>query len=140
MLEAMKLANKAFKKNEVPIGAIIVYKKRIIGKGYNQVEHRKSSLVHAELIAIKRAQRRQRNWRLNDCTLYVTLQPCIMCMGAIIQSRIKTVFYSTESTYLSDVEKEYINRLCLQHKIKIEKDESNNESEKLLALFFKQKR
>lgn len=86
-------AEKAKEMLEVPIGAIIVYEDEIIGTGYNMREIMQSTVSHAELIAIKRANKRIGSWRLEDCTLYVTLEPCPMCAGAIVQSRIKRVVY-----------------------------------------------
>ncbi len=88
---AIAEANKAKQQNEVPIGSIIVYENQIIAKGHNRREATQSALSHAELIAIKEANEVLNSWRLEDCTLYVTLEPCPMCAGAIVQSRIKRV-------------------------------------------------
>ncbi|GAB4072064.1 tRNA adenosine(34) deaminase TadA [Barrientosiimonas marina] len=93
MQEAIRQAYKAKQMNEVPIGAIIVYKGDIIARGYNVRETSKTALSHAELIAISEANRHMGSWRLEDCTLYVTLEPCPMCAGAIVQSRMKRVVY-----------------------------------------------
>lgn len=92
MTEAIKLAKKAKKMNEVPIGCIIVYKDKIIGKGYNRRIAEKTALAHAELKAIKKACNKMEDWRLDDCEMFVTLEPCQMCSGAIVQSRIKKVY------------------------------------------------
>lgn len=92
MSEAIKLAKKAKKMNEVPIGCVIVYKDKIIGKGYNRRIIEKTALAHAELKAIKKACNKMEDWRLDDCEMYVTLEPCQMCSGAIVQSRIKKVY------------------------------------------------
>ena|SRR5690625_440605 len=86
-------AEKAKEIGEVPIGAIIVYRDAVIAAGYNVRETTQSTLSHAELIAIQKANKKIGSWRLEDCTLYVTLEPCPMCAGAIIQSRIKRVVY-----------------------------------------------
>lgn len=91
MKEAMKQAKKAAKLGEVPIGCVIVYENRIIGRGYNRRNTDKSTLSHAEITAIKRASRVMGDWRLEECTLYVTLEPCQMCSGAIVQARIPRV-------------------------------------------------
>jgi len=90
---AMEQAKEALKYNEVPIGAIIVYEDEIIGTGYNLRETSQTTLSHAELVAIQMANENIGSWRLEDCTLYVTLEPCPMCAGAILQSRIKRVVY-----------------------------------------------
>ena len=84
----MKLARKGEALGEVPIGCVIVYQDRIIGRGYNRRKTDKSTLSHAELIAIKKADKVIGDWRLEDCTLYVTLEPCPMCAGAVVMSRV----------------------------------------------------
>ncbi len=91
MKEALKQARKAAKLGEVPIGCVIVYQGEIIGKGYNRRNTDKNTLAHAEITAINRASKRIGDWRLEECTLYVTLEPCQMCAGAIVQARIPQV-------------------------------------------------
>lgn len=91
MKQAIKLAKKAWKIEEVPIGCVIVYDGKVIGRGYNRRTTDKNPLAHAELIAIKKASKKMGDWRLEDCTLYVTLEPCQMCSGAIVQARVKRV-------------------------------------------------
>lgn len=91
MKEAIKEAKKAAKIGEVPIGCVIVYQDKIIGRGYNRRNTRKTTLAHAEITAIQKASKTMGDWRLEDCTLYVTLEPCQMCSGAIVQARIKEV-------------------------------------------------
>jgi len=93
MKEAINEAKKAWAGGEVPIGAVIVYKGEVIASGYNLRETLQKTLSHAELIAIGKANEKIGSWRLEDCTLYVTLEPCPMCAGAIVQSRIKRVVY-----------------------------------------------
>ena len=88
MREALKEAKKAYGKLEIPVGAIIVKDGKIISRGYNQKEGKKDSTRHAEIIAIQKACKKLNSWRLLDCEMYVTLEPCSMCAGAIIQSRI----------------------------------------------------
>jgi tRNA(adenine34) deaminase len=90
---AIEQAKKALEKDEVPIGAIIVHQDEVIASGFNVREKSQETLSHAELIAIQQANKRIGSWRLEDCTLYVTLEPCPMCAGAIVQSRIKRVVY-----------------------------------------------
>ena len=91
MKEALKQAKKAYALGEVPIGCVIVHQGRIIGRGYNRRNADKSTLAHAEITAVKRASKYIGDWRLEDCTLYVTLEPCQMCAGAIVQARIPEV-------------------------------------------------
>ena len=92
MKEALKEASKAKKLNEVPIGCVIVKDNKIIGRGYNRRMKDKNTLSHAELNAIKKASKKLKDWRLDDCEMYVTTEPCQMCSGAIVQSRIKKVY------------------------------------------------
>ena len=91
MREAIRQAKKAYKLDETPIGCVIVHEGKIIGRGYNRRNTDKSPLAHAEITAIKKASKRLGDWRLEECTLYVTLEPCQMCAGAIIQSRLTRV-------------------------------------------------
>lgn len=91
MKEAIRQARKAYALGEVPIGCVIVYEGKIIGRGYNRRTIDKNTLAHAELMAIKKASKKMDDWRLEDCTMYVTLEPCQMCSGAIVQSRMKKV-------------------------------------------------
>ncbi|MBC8196516.1 MAG: nucleoside deaminase [Candidatus Marinimicrobia bacterium] len=90
---ALQQAQIAYDKNETPVGAIIVHEGKIIGKGFNQVEKLQDATAHAEIIAITSAENTIGNWRLKNCDIYVTLEPCIMCAGAIINSRIRNVYF-----------------------------------------------
>lgn len=92
----MKQAKIAYSKGEVPVGAVIVYDGRIIARAHNLREKKQSAIKHAEILAIEKASKKLGTWRLSDCTLYVTLEPCPMCSGAIIQSRIKNVYYGAK--------------------------------------------
>ncbi len=96
MQAALEEAKIAFEKNEVPVGAIIVYQDEIIARAHNTRETTQNPLDHAEMIAIRKASEHLNTWKLNECTLYVTLEPCIMCAGSILQSRIGTVVYGTK--------------------------------------------
>lgn len=91
--EIIKLSKKAYKKNEVPVGAIIVKNNKIIAKAYNKIEKNHDATMHAEILAIKKASKKLKNWRLNECKMYVTLEPCKMCSSAIELSRIKKIYY-----------------------------------------------
>ena len=94
---AIKEAKKAAKRGDVPVGAVIVYKNKIIAKAHNKKQLRKNSLKHAELLVINKACKKLKTWHLDECTIYVTLEPCMMCTGAIIESRIKKIYYATKS-------------------------------------------
>lgn len=91
MKEAVRQAKKAYALGETPIGCVIVYQDKIIGRGYNRRTIDKNTLAHAELIAIRKASKKMGDWRLEECTMYVTLEPCQMCAGAIVQSRMTRV-------------------------------------------------
>lgn len=93
MKEALALAKIAYKKDEVPVGAVIVKDNKIIAKAYNKRQKSQDATLHAEIIAIKKACKKLHTFRLNDCTLFVTLEPCVMCSGAIINARVGTVVF-----------------------------------------------
>ena len=95
MNEALRLAGKAYREGEIPVGAVIVQKNKIIGRGYNQRERLKDPTAHAEILAITAAAGTLEDWRLTDCTLYVTKEPCPMCAGAIINSRMRLLVFGT---------------------------------------------
>jgi tRNA(adenine34) deaminase len=98
MKKALKEAKKAAKKGEVPVGAVVVHQGKVIGKGHNLREKTHKSTAHAEIVAIEQANKKLKSWRLDNCTIYVTIEPCPMCAGAIIQSRIKQVVYGASET------------------------------------------
>jgi len=97
---ALKEAKTAFEEGETPIGAVIVCNGRILGKGHNRVEALSDPTAHAEIIAIGAASTLLKNWRLDNCTLYVTLEPCLMCTGAILNARIKEIVFALEDPRL----------------------------------------
>ena len=93
MLQALELASLAGSHGEVPIGALVVRNDQIVGAARNEMEHRQDASAHAEILAIREASKRLDSWRLDDCTLYATLEPCPMCAGAILNARISRVVY-----------------------------------------------
>lgn len=113
MQAAINEAKKAFKKGEVPIGAVIVKNNKIIAKAHNLVEIKNNALCHAEIIAIKKASKKLKNWRLSDCDLYVTLEPCDMCTGAIKNARINKVYYATKK--IQENSKKQDDYVCLNN-------------------------
>lgn len=96
MKVALELAKKAQEEGEVPVGAVIVQEKQIIAKAYNQKEKECIAIRHAEMIAIEEASKKKGDWRLDDCIMYTSLEPCVMCKGAIMESRIKKVIYAAK--------------------------------------------
>lgn len=140
MEEALKEAQKALKKDEVPIGAVIVKDGKIIARGRNSREKSQNALKHAEIIAINKACKKLKSWRLDGCEIYVTLEPCPMCAGAIANARISKVVYGAKETTSEDNLCELIlksNRL--NHKPNIEYRE-NKFCKDILQDFFKNKR
>lgn len=97
MKEALKEAKKAYAKGETPIGAVAVYEDKIIARAYNQRESKQDALLHAELQVIQRACKKLGSWRLENVSIYVTLEPCVMCAGAMIQARVENVFYGAKN-------------------------------------------
>ena len=142
---AIKEAIKAYKKDEVPVGAIIVRNNKIIAKAHNLKEQKQCVTEHAEMIAIKKASNKLKTWHLDDCEMYVTLEPCKMCCGAIEQSRIKKVYYGAESYIYGNVEsnvsretldEEKKNNVSRETYVKI----PSKEASKIMTDFFKTKR
>lgn len=127
---AINESNKALKKNEVPIGCVIVQDGKIIAKGYNKREKNNDLLGHAEIIAIKKACKKLKTWKLDDCILYVTLKPCTMCEAMIKQARIKKVYYLLDKL---DFKKDF-------YKTQFEKLDIPNNYQKTISNFFENKR
>lgn len=138
MKEALKEAQKAYDKEEIPVGAVIVKDDKIIAKAHNLKELKKTAIAHAEILAIQKANKKLQNWRLLNCDLYVTLEPCMMCLGAIISSRIKNIYIGTidpknEEQEAEDRLKEYEKKYGINIKIGILQEEC----EDILKKFFK---
>lgn len=141
MEEALRLAQESFNEGEVPVGAVIVKDGEIVGRGRNRRENGKNALFHAEISAIDEACRNLGGWRLWQCEMYVTLEPCPMCAGAIINSRIKKVTFGAydkkAGSFGSVVD---FNTLPYNHKPQIEGGIDETECSELLSLFFEQLR
>ena len=142
MKKALEQAKKAEKKQDFPVGCVITYKNKVIAKAYNKKEKNKIATKHAEIIAIEKACKKLKTWHLDDCILYTTLEPCVMCSGAIIQSRIKKVVYATKNENFGAVESNYniFDGMIKKKKIIFITDVCKEESEKILTRFFKKMR
>ena len=142
MKEALKEAKKAYKKLEIPVGAIIVKNGEIVARGHNIKEEKKDTTKHAEIIAIQKASRKLDSWRLTDCEMYVTLEPCAMCAGAIIQSRIKKVYIGAmdNKTGACGSVLNLLKDYKFNHIVEVEKNIFTEECEEILKNFFKQLR
>ncbi len=138
-LEVFKLAQKAFQKKEIPVGAIVVDKSgQIIGRGYNLAHTKKDAVEHAEVRALKQAFKKMGDWRLGGCTLVVNLEPCLMCLGAIINARIKEVIYFLADPQFGSVESRLTQKQLakLFPKLAIKKVGDAGETKKLMQQFF----
>lgn len=142
MNEAVKQANIAREMGEVPIGAVVVLNEEIIGYGHNNVEASKHSFQHAEINAIKMAQDYIGDWRLKDCYLFTTLEPCIMCAGAIIQSRIKTLIYGAKDPQrgFAGSVLNIVNDDIFNHKVEVITGIKEEECKKIINEFFRERR
>lgn len=138
MKEALKEAKKAYDKLEIPVGAVIVKDGKVIARGHNVKEEKKDTTKHAEIIAIQKASKKLDNWRLNDCEMYVTLEPCSMCAGAIIQSRIKKVYIGAmdEKTGACGSVLNLFKDYKFNHQVEEENGILKEECEKMLKSFF----
>lgn len=136
---AIKESLKAYKKNEVPVGCVIIKNNKIIAKTHNLKEKKKSVTAHAELLAINKASKKLNNWRLNDCEMYVTLQPCPMCSSAIKQSRIEKVYYALKNTSNSISEK-ILDETDINRKVFVEKNINDKYYKSIIRNFFKNRR
>ena len=144
MKEAMKQAKKAYETGEVPIGCIIVEKEtgRIIGRGYNRRNTDRTTLAHAEITAIKKASKAAGDWRLEGCTIYITLEPCPMCAGAIVQARIDRCVFAAPSDK-AGCAGSVVNLLdepSFNHQVQITSGVLESESQALIKKFFKELR
>lgn len=145
-IEFMKLALEqakiAYKKDEVPIGAVIVCNDKVIAKGFNIREKRNDPTGHAEIVAIKKACKKRRSWRLEDCTIYVTVEPCSMCAGALLWTRIKRIVFGAFDAKGGALGSSYnlFEQKNLNHKAEITSGVLEDECSKIMKDFFKAKR
>lgn len=142
MQEAVNLAHYAEKQNEVPVGAVVVYSEQVIGSGWNQPIATNDPTAHAEIIAMRQAAQHLSNYRLIDATLYVTLEPCIMCVGAILHARIKRLVFGALDPKTGAIKSVFniLNNTKLNHKIMVESGILEQECALLLTDFFKKRR
>ena len=142
MKEALKEAKKAYEKFEIPVGAIIVKDGKIIARAHNQKETKLDTTKHAEILAIQKASKKLKSWRLIDCEMYVTLEPCSICAGAIINSRIKKVYIGASDPKTGAVGSvlNLFDDYKFNHKPEYEKGIMSKECEKILKNFFKELR
>ncbi len=142
MREALKEAGKAARKGEVPVGAVVVKDGKILGRGHNLTESKQSALTHAEMMALAKATKKLKSWRLNGCDLYVTLEPCGMCAGAIVLSRIENLFYGAADPKAGVVESiaNALENPKLNHRVKVTGGILKEDCSKVLSGFFKQLR
>ena len=142
MKAALREAKKAYKLDEVPIGCVIVQNDKIIARGYNRRNTDKNTLAHAEVAAIKKASKKTGDWRLEDCTMYVTLEPCQMCAGAIVQSRLGRVVIGSMNPK-AGCAGSILNLLQMKefnHQVEMEKGILEEECSEMLSAFFRELR
>jgi len=142
MREALKEAAKAALKGEVPVGAVVVHDGKIIGRGHNLTESKQSALTHAEMMAMGKAAKKLKSWRLNDCDLYVTLEPCTMCGGAIVLSRVWNLVYGTTDPKAGAVHStaQVMQNPKLNHRVTVTSGVLKEECSKVLTDFFREVR
>ena len=138
MREALKEAKKAYEKLEIPVGAVIVREGKIIARAHNIKEEKKDTTKHAEILAIQKASKKLETWRLNDCEMYVTLEPCPMCAGAIIQTRLKKIYIGTmdEKTGACGSVLNLLEDYKFNHTVEVERGILKQECETMLKEFF----
>ncbi|SDL04498.1 tRNA adenosine(34) deaminase TadA [Halanaerobium congolense] len=142
MQMALAEARKAYQRAEVPIGAVVVCNDQVVGRGFNLREQTQDPTSHAEMIALREAAANEASWRLEDCQLYVTLEPCPMCAGAILQSRIKRLVYGASDPKAGAVRSLYqlLDDNRFNHQVEVEAGVLQKESAQLLKDFFRELR
>jgi len=142
MTEALKEAEKAFAEDEVPIGAVAVYKNQIIGRGHNRTEALQDPTAHAEILAITAAANALNTWRLTDVEIYTTIEPCIMCAGALVLARVKKIVFGARDEKFGGCGSVFniVNEKKLNHQIEVVEGVLGNDAVLLMKEFFKKKR
>ena len=141
MKEALKEAKKAYLKKETPIGAVAVYKDKIIARAHNLRESKQDSTMHAELQVIQKACKKLGTWRLEDVSIYVTLEPCVMCAGSMIQARVKNVFYGAKNDRFGAHQGAiHLFDVTFNHKVNIQGGILKEECSNIISSFFKELR
>ena len=137
MRAALARARKGLARGEVPVGAVLVYEGRIVGSGYNRRTETQMARSHAEMYALDRACRKLHSWRLNDCDLYVTLEPCPMCMGAALNARIRKVYFGAYEQKGRSMTRELAQSNLLNHTVEVEGGVLEEQCSQLLSGFFR---
>lgn len=140
MKAALKCAQKAFDEGEVPIGAVVVYGGKVIARGHNRRTRRQIATAHAEIEAIEKACKKLGSWRIPDCELYVTLEPCPMCMGAALNARIKKIYFGAPEDKGRSLTAEIANANLLNHVVGVEGGVMKEECAAILSRFFSEMR
>ena len=136
MAAALKCAQKALEEGEVPIGAVVVLDGKVISRGHNRRTKKQIATAHAEIEAIEKACKKLKSWRIPECELYVTLEPCPMCMGAALNARIKKIYYGAPEDKGRSLTQEIANANLLNHTVEIEGGVMKEECAEILSRFF----
>lgn len=140
MASALKCAEKALTEGEVPIGAVVVLNGKVIARGHNRRTKRQIATAHAEIEAIEKACKKLKSWRIPECELYVTLEPCPMCMGAALNARIKKIYYGAPEDKGRSLTGELANANLLNHTVEVEGGVMEAECREILSRFFSEMR
>jgi len=140
MAAALKCAQKAFDEGEVPIGAVVVFEGKVIARGHNRRTKKQLATAHAEIEAIEKACKKLKSWRIPDCELYVTLEPCPMCMGAALNARIKKIYFGAPEDKGRSLTNEIASANLLNHTVEVEGGVMQKECADILSLFFSEMR
>lgn len=140
MKSALKCAEKALQEGEVPIGAVVVLDEKVISRGHNRRTKRQIATAHAEIEAIEKACKKLKSWRIPECDLYVTLEPCPMCMGAALNARIRKIYFGAPEDKGRSLTAELANANLLNHKIEVEGGVMEEDCREILSRFFSEMR